>query len=186
MREEEKLARDVYDTLAEQWQLRVFDNISDSEQQHTTRIQELMRTYGVADPVTDDTTGVFQNGDLTGLYLQLLERGQSSRANALEVGAFIEEVDIMDLQRAIAETTHPDIANVYNNLMRASRNHLRAFAGQIIRQTGSYTAQAMSQQEVDAIINSPRERGNGGGGHGRGRGGNGGGGHGQGGRGMNH
>jgi hypothetical protein len=35
MREEEKLAHDVYVTLYEQWGLRVFNNISRSEQQHT-------------------------------------------------------------------------------------------------------------------------------------------------------
>lgn len=184
MREEEKLARDVYDTLYEKWGLPVFDNISNSEQQHTTRVQGLLQTYGIADPVTDDTTGVFVNAELKALYGQLLDKGLASRLDALTVGALVEEVDIMDLQQAIANSSQPMVSNVYNNLLRASRNHLRAFVGQIEQRGGSYVAQAMPQAEVDAIVNSPRERGNGGGGQGRGQGGQGKG-HGQG-RGMNH
>jgi hypothetical protein len=190
MREEEKLARDVYDTLYDKWQLPVFDHISDAEQKHTDRIKSLLQTYGIADPVTDDTTGVFVTPELSQLYQQLLAQGMNSRLDALLAGALVEETDIMDLQQAIANSTRPGVANVYNNLMRASRNHLRAFVSQIRQHGGTYVAQVMPQAEVDAIINSPRERGNGGGhgGQGRGQGGQGGG-HGQGngyGRGMNH
>jgi hypothetical protein len=89
---------------------------------------------------------------------------------ALKVGAFIEETDIADLQKAMAGTSRPDILMVYDNLMRGSRNHLRAFAGQIEMQGVAYTAQAMPQAEVDAIINSPNERGGQGAGNGRGQG----------------
>ena len=129
MREEEKMARDVYLTLYNQWQLPVFSNIASSEQQHTDRIKALLQTYGVADPVTDNTVGVFVNPLLAGLYAQLVTQGQASVLEALRVGILIEETDIADLQKAISETTHPDIAMVYNNLMRGSQNHLSAFTG---------------------------------------------------------
>ncbi|MEZ5448497.1 MAG: DUF2202 domain-containing protein [Thiolinea sp.] len=158
MREEEKLARDVYLTLHEQWGLPILSNIAGSEQQHTSRIRDLLQTYRIADPVQDDTTGIFQNEELASLYHQLLARGQTSQLDALYTGAFVEETDILDLQQAIAVSTQPAIRQVYNKLLQASRNHLRAFAGQIINRTGSYTAQAMPAAEVDAIINSPREQ----------------------------
>lgn len=166
MREEEKLARDVYLTLYKQWKLPVFNTISGSEQQHTDRVKALLQTYRLADPVTNDTVGVFTNPQLAALYSQLVTAGQSSLLEALNVGAFIEETDIADLQKALAGTTRPDIATVYGNLMRGSRNHLRAFVGQIEAQGVAYTAQALPQAEVDAIINSPTERGQGGQGHG--------------------
>lgn len=172
MREEEKLARDVYDTLYEQWQLPIFNNISAAEQKHTDRIKSLLQTYGITDPLTDDTTGVFITPELDNLYQQLLVKGQVSRMDALQVGALVEETDIMDLQQAVANSTQANVTNVYNNLMRASRNHLRAFVGQIQHQGVGYVAQVMPQTEVDAIINSPRERGNGAG-QGRGQGGQG-------------
>lgn len=171
MREEEKLARDVYITLYQQWGLPVFDNISRAEQQHTDKVKALLQTYGVADPVVNDTVGVFQNAQLLGLYTQLVAQGRKSPLDALYVGAFIEETDIADLQKALAGTTRTAITNVYNNLMKGSRNHLRAFVGQIKAQGINYVAQAMPQAEVDAIVASEFERGNANGGGGQGRGG---------------
>jgi tRNA isopentenyl-2-thiomethyl-A-37 hydroxylase MiaE len=112
-------------------------------------------------------TEVFTNAQLAGLYTQLVMQGQKSLLDALQVGAFIEETDIADLQKAIAGTIHMDIANIYENLMKGSRNHLRAFVGQIESQGVAYTAQALPQAEVDAIVNSPNERGNANGGGGR-------------------
>lgn len=128
MREEEKLARDVYLTLYNQWQLPVFNNIASSEQQHTDRIRVLLQTYGVPDPVVDNSVGVFVNQQLASLYAQLVTQGQASAMEALKVGVFIEETDIADLQKAISETTHADIATVYSNLMKGSQNHLSAFS----------------------------------------------------------
>ena len=170
MREEEKLARDVYITLYNQWKLPVFNNISQSEQRHTDRVKALLQTYRLTDPVTNDTVGVFLNADLAALYAQLVARGQTSPLEALHVGALIEEVDIVDLQKSMSETTRSDVLSTYDNLMRGSRNHLRAFVGQIQAQGVTYVAQTMPQAEVDAIVNSPNERGQGGGGHGGGNG----------------
>ncbi|MDP2030099.1 MAG: DUF2202 domain-containing protein [Thiobacillus sp.] len=45
MREEEKLARDVYLTLYETWGLAVFSNIASSEQSHMDALLKLLRTY---------------------------------------------------------------------------------------------------------------------------------------------
>ena len=42
MREEEKLAHDVYSTLYDQWQLQAFDNISSSELTHTDAVLTLL------------------------------------------------------------------------------------------------------------------------------------------------
>ena len=171
MREEEKLARDVYTTLGNQWKLPVFSNIANAEQQHTDRIKSLLTTYRLADPVVNDAVGVFKEPALNTLYTQLIARGQTSLAEALQVGALVEETDISDLQKAISGTRQADIAQVYGNLMRGSRNHLRAFAKQIENQGVTYQAQALPQVEVDAIINSPTERGGQGGGQGHGNGG---------------
>jgi hypothetical protein len=52
-----------------------------------------------------------------------------------------------------------DIKTLYQNLMKGSRNHLRSFARQLHSFGLSYTAQYLSQEEVDAIIFSSMERG---------------------------
>ncbi len=159
MREEEKLARDVYLTLYDQWLNPVFSNISRAEQRHMDTLAALLATHGLVDPVTDDSVGVFTNTDLAALYTDLTLRGQSSLLDALHVGALIEEIDILDLQEAIAAASHPDLIQVYENLMRGSRNHLRAFVRQIEMLAVAYEAQEMGQFEVDMILDSPLERG---------------------------
>ena len=50
MREEEKLARDVYLTLYDAWRLAPFANISVSEQKHMNAMLLLLRKYGLPDP----------------------------------------------------------------------------------------------------------------------------------------
>lgn len=153
MREEEKLAHDVYLTLYEQWGMPVFQNIAASEQQHTDAVLALLTQYGIVDPASA-ATGVFNNSDLQALYNQLVAQGSQSLTDALRVGAAIEEIDILDLQERIALTTNSDIVRVYENLLSGSGNHLQAFAGALTRQTGeTYQPQYLSQDAYDAILN---------------------------------
>ncbi|MBT3190194.1 MAG: DUF2202 domain-containing protein [Anaerolineae bacterium] len=176
MREEEKLARDVYLTLYDVWGLPIFQNIASSEQQHTDAVKGLLEFYGAADPVTDDTIGVFANDDLQALYDQLVEKGSLSLADALEVGTTIEEIDILDLQEYLAETDDPNITMVYENLLKGSYNHLRAFVSQYEGESGeSFEPSYMTLEGYnEALLNASSGHGEGGqGGRGRGRGGNG-------------
>ena len=159
MREEEKLARDVYLTMFDAWGLAVFDNIAASEQTHTDSVKDMIEKYRLADPVVDDSVGVFVNQELATLYAQLIARGTQSALEALHVGAYIEEVDMVDLARASEATDNADIRQLYENLMSGSRNHLRAYVGQIENLGVVYEAQYLSQDEVDAIVDSPIERG---------------------------
>jgi len=49
----------------------------------------------------------------------------------MQVGVFIEETDIEDLQQIIDGTDKFDIIKVCENLMNGSINHLEAFSGEI-------------------------------------------------------
>lgn len=161
MREEEKLARDVYMTLYEKWGTPIFANIAQSEQTHTEAIRNLLEKYDLADPVADDTIGVFTNEELAGLYNALVEQGSASLVDALTVGATIEDLDIKDLQEASARADNEDIALVYGNLERGSRNHLRSFTSQLEREGETYEPQYISEDEYEDIVGSDRERGSG-------------------------
>ena len=163
MREEEKLARDVYLTMYDAWGLNIFSNIAASEQTHTEAVAEMLEKYKLPDPVVDDRVGIFVNQKLIDLYDTLLARGYQSSLEALYVGALIEEVDMVDLKRAIEETDNEDTQQLYENLLSGSRNHLRAFVGLIEDQGIVYEAQFLPQDEVDAIVDSPVERSKGGG-----------------------
>ena len=155
MREEEKLARDVYLTLHDIWGTTVFANIATSEQQHMDAILSLLITYKLPDPTVGKMVGEFVNVELQALYNTLIERGKRSALDALLVGGIIEETDIVDLNAAIATARPSNIDKVYTNLLNGSYNHLRAFASNIQALTGQpYQAQVVSQDIVDSILNS--------------------------------
>ena len=159
MREEEKLARDVYQLLYTQWGQKVFSNIAASEQQHMDAVALLLTRYNLPDPAAATATGVFQDPHVQELFNALMAQGQTSLIAALTVGATIEDLDIQDLQTRIAATDNADIALVFNELMKGSRNHMRAFISQLTKQGVTYTPQYITQAEFDAIINSPTETG---------------------------
>lgn len=166
MREEEKLAHDVYLTLYDIWGLNLFQNIADSEQTHTDSVAGLLYTYNIPDPADTSPVGEFVNPELQALYDDLVAWGSQSLGDALKVGAAIEEIDILDLEEALTFVSANDIQNVYQNLLSGSENHLRAFTSTLERQTGEvYEPQYMDADDYAAIGSGSSSRGNQGGGN---------------------
>lgn len=159
MREEEKLAHDVYTKLYEKWNINIFSNIAKSELTHTESVRYLLERYNIEDPVKDDRIGVFSNQDFSDLYISLVAKGQESLVSALIVGATIEDLDIKDLNEISFEVDNMDILEIYANLKRGSRNHLRSFSKQLAKQGKTYSAQYLSQEEIDDILSSEQEKG---------------------------
>lgn len=159
MREEEKLARDVYLHLAATHTLSVFTNIAASENTHMTAVKALLTKYGLTDPVTDDTPGVFTSPTMATLYAQLTAAGDASVLAALTVGVTIEDLDIKDLMDLSIGLAAQDILQVYGNLTRGSRNHLRSFNTSIVAAGGSYQPQYISSSLFTGIVTSPMETG---------------------------
>lgn len=160
LREEEKLARDVYGALNGQVAM-VFSNIAMSEQRHMDQVLALLNSYGLPDPAAGMAAGSFANPTLQALYATLVQRGGASANAALAVGAEIEELDIADIRRLRTHTTRPDINAVYDSLELGSRNHLRTFYSRIVAAGSTYTPTHLDQASFDAIVNSPREMGGG-------------------------
>lgn len=167
MREEEKLAHDLYAALYDIWGQNAFGNISSSELTHTSAVRELLDKYSVEDPAVGTLPGEFADVSLQELYDSLLVQGSESLIEALKVGAIVEEVDILDLKKYLEEVDNDDIILVYENLMRGSRNHLRAFVRSLSRQGIDYEPQYLSDEEYREIVGGDMERGGGGFGMGR-------------------
>lgn len=168
MREEEKLARDVYLTFADMWGSRIFSNIQGAEQMHMDSMLGLIETYGLTDPVGDNEIGVFVDPELQQMYDELVAAGSVSVEAALEVGGLIEEVDIEDLAIYIEATNAADIITAYEHLLSGSENHLRAFVSQLDKAGVEYQPTVLDAKLYESIVSAENERG-GGGGQGGGR-----------------
>ena len=159
MREEEKLARDVYLYLYDIWGEQIFLNISESEQQHTDAVLGLIEKYNLPDPAAGKAEGEFENLELQGLYDLLTAQGTASLIDALIVGATIEDLDINDLNTQLLFIDNEDITLVYESLLKGSRNHLRAFTSRLTDLGFDYAPVYISEEDYDAIVNSSVERG---------------------------
>lgn len=161
MREEEKLARDVYDSMYIMWEVNPFGNIRQSEQTHMNRMKSLITTYQLTDPVDNnmDKPGVFTNTLLQKYYHDLVTAGSHSFKDALMAGAKIEELDISDLKERIILSNQPDIIKAYNFLIMASENHLRAFVRRLKMQGVSYKPVILNKAAFDKIIASSNFKG---------------------------
>ncbi|HLN20897.1 MAG TPA: DUF2202 domain-containing protein [Bacteroidales bacterium] len=159
MREEEKLARDVYTSLYTKWGHMVFTRISSAETTHLNAVNSLLKLYASPDVVISDP-GVFKDKHVQDLYDDLITKGSSSLSDAFKVGALIEEMDIKDLKNALNKTSNPNIIMVFENLERGSRNHLRAFTRQLSNIGITYVPEYLLQEEYNKIVSSPVETGN--------------------------
>lgn len=174
MREEEKLAHDVYVMMYDQWGYPIFANIASAEQTHSEAVLQLMAQYGLSDPAANNAAGVFENAELQALYYQLVAQGSQSLVDALLVGGLIEETDILDLQTGMAQTDNPEIQFVFQNLLAGSSNHLQAFASRYEQITGeAYHPLVLDQTTFASIMDGAPGNGNGrrGGNQGNGNGG---------------
>ncbi|AWH94416.1 hypothetical protein A6048_01555 [Dietzia psychralcaliphila] len=127
MREEERLAHDLYVALGEAWPDRRFENISAAETRHGDATATLLANHDLPDPSVGSTPGEYAYPELQELYDGWLARGLTSKSEALAVGAELERRDIADLEAAMEATTQPDLDAVYDHLRVGSERHLRAF-----------------------------------------------------------
>ena len=158
MREEEKLARDVYTALNTKWNTNIFKKISHAEQKHMNAVGRLLKKFGIEDPVTDDAIGVFSNPAFENLFTTLVAKGSSSYLDALMVGAQIEDMDINDLNDLIDNIDKSNIKRVYKALRKGSYHHLKAFNKEIINNDGVYNPEYITQDEYDDIVGSGNKK----------------------------
>ncbi len=179
MREEEKLARDVYLTLAEQYpgQL-VFSRIATrSEQTHTDTMRDKLDQFNLPDPNPETNNlptsmGIFTGAEWGWYFAEkfeaLTKKGMTNELTALYVGAFIEELDMKDIavcpqvmidqgypgSCGLGYTDESALQTAYRSLISGSESHLRSYVGQIeaVIGVGNYEAQYLAQEEVDTIL----------------------------------
>jgi hypothetical protein len=129
MREEERLARDVYTAIAKLYpdNATQFTRIATSEQRHWETMGIMLTRYGLSDPSAGLAPGTYADPALTDLYAKLMTQAKTSLTEAYKVGVAIEETDIADLKTGLGQNAPADVKAVYTNLQNGSNSHLAAF-----------------------------------------------------------
>ncbi|MGA1232191.1 MAG: DUF2202 domain-containing protein, partial [bacterium] len=137
LREEEKLARDVYTLLEEKWGLSAFSQIKPSEQKHMDAVAKLINRYDLLDPA-QESIGIFENQKISSLFETLMTKGEQSEVDALQVGMTVEDVDIYDIDEILSKNDNQDIQVVFTNLRNGSIKHLQRFYTDLKTLGGTY------------------------------------------------
>jgi hypothetical protein len=128
MREEERMARDLYKALADLYDGAVpFSRITVSEDRHYDAVGTLLDRFGVADPSTGKAAGTYADATLQKLYNDWLAQGKKSLDAAYDVGVALETRDVADLKATVNDTSDTYVKQVYTNLLNASEQHLKVF-----------------------------------------------------------
>ncbi len=150
LREEEKLARDVYTLLEEKWGLSAFSQIKPSEQKHMDAVAKLINRYDLLDPA-QESIGSFENQKISSLFETLMTKGEQSEVDALQVGMTVEDVDIYDIDEILSKNDNQDIQVVFTNLRNGSIKHLQRFYTDLKTLGGTYEPQYISQELFDQL-----------------------------------
>lgn len=126
--EEERMARDLFDTLAEHYDgANPFATITLSEQRHFDAVSGLLVRYDVADPSAGLPAGTYFDPVIQDLYDKWLAQGLTSLDAAYDVGVELETKDISVLESVLDRVTETDVTRVLENILEGSYHHLDAY-----------------------------------------------------------
>lgn len=175
--EEEKLARDVYHLFDRRFpDLGVFAELEAGKESSRCAVEKLLRQYRVSIPRVNENVGVFSWGIygryFTEKFLVVSNQGSMNPLSALYAGAFLEELNILDIEQCpkvivdidngikdaascgMQYTDNPAIRAAYDELLAESRRHLRILVNNIEQRTGpgSYRAQLLKPDELASVL----------------------------------
>ncbi len=152
MREEEKLARDLYLDFSEYWKLPLFAKTARAEQRHMLTTGLMIELFGLEDPITDDGRGLFSDPAWSTLYAELSARGGLSIEEALGAAGWVEEADIVDLTEALEQSSDPALIRTFDHLLRGSVSHLRAVVKALAKRGVGYEAQLLDPDRLEGLL----------------------------------
>ncbi len=115
--QDEYLARAEYDLIISEYgSIRPFTNIMKAEETHIDALLPLFEAYGIAAPADEGASHAVSVANLT---------------TAFEAGVNAEVNNIAMYETFLDQDLPADVSAVFESLMRASENHLRAFQNQL-------------------------------------------------------
>jgi len=157
IREDEKVARDLYFSFFGTFGLKPFENIGKAEDNHIKATEKLFDYYEIDYPALSEN-GKFENAIRQKLFDSLLLKG-TPELEAFKVMAMLEESNIVEYGEVLKTIANPNIKIVIENLARASANHFKAAIRQITALGGTYRPALMTQEQYRAVIATGFEKG---------------------------
>lgn len=152
VREDEKLARDIYNSFYSLYASKPMSNIAKAEENHIAAVERLFYFYSINYPAVGEA-GVFADATRQSYYNELISKG-TTLLDAYKAAAYLEEKDIADYEAVLPSITNPNIKLVIEHLIKGSINHFKATLRQIDALGGEYQAAVLSQERYTEIVNS--------------------------------
>ena len=148
--DEERMAGELYTAFGAKWGLPPFANIPKAEARHESVLRQLAIRAGLPAPAA--VAGKFDDAEVQKRYDALLALGSESADGALRTGAYVEEVDITDLNTLIAQTDGGALKDAAIALRTASGHHLKAFVGLLAARGITYAPQVLTADNFQALV----------------------------------
>lgn len=159
MREDEKVAIDLYTAFATQYPTATqFSRIAAAEATHIAVAETVLGYYEVTYPALG-AAGVFADAERQAQYQELLAKATTLQA-AFEAMATLEEENIAAYKAVEANITNANLKLIVSNMIKASSNHLKAAVRQLTALGVTYTPAYLDQATFYNIINSAFTQGN--------------------------
>ncbi|MFB6226179.1 MAG: DUF2202 domain-containing protein [Candidatus Paceibacteria bacterium] len=157
--EEEKVARDLSYKFSQKYDEKIFTEVYKAENTHLKAVQRFIRNYKLDDPTSKNGVGEFKNPQLQKIYDEKLSSGKENKNKAYQSLLWVLEKNINDININKDSTDKDDILFVYNNLIRSSKNHIRAIDSLLSKEGGSYSPEHLSKAKYESIISSDIDSG---------------------------
>ncbi len=125
--QEEKLMRDVFRNLFERYDIYAFKKAADVADEHYDKLMKLLADHGIHIDVPD-TKGVYTSAIFEKLYVDAIEAGSKSLADAMRVGRELESINIMDLKHRDVYKADKCIRDVLDSFIADADKRFRTFA----------------------------------------------------------
>jgi len=157
MYEEEKLARDVYVSFYNKYNIEFFKNTSQAQQIQMNQIACLLKHYNLKYKATE-REGIFNDLNIQQHYFDFKEQGDISVSDAIKASATIEDLNLFDLGEYMSFTKNPAILAIFKHLSCGAKNHLRNFVNVLKVKNETYLPKHITEKEYKRIVKKKNEK----------------------------
>lgn len=147
-----KFQRDRYTSASQCWKIPELKLMAHDEELRMEILGTLLIQYEVPFPSQPDDKYTYSAGFLAEPFGIFYYTCWAIPPKVHEQSAYMEEVEIRDLRRAISESSEPALIGAYTGALFSAYDHLREMVAQTLSIQSTYHAQVLDQADVDEIL----------------------------------